>query len=116
MLGFLVLMIMLAVGITLLGTGLQRASGRRCVEGDDRAAAQLDRVESALTTLEARVDDLQEQQRFLERLLAERPEPRTLPGGAGGKRERALDPDPEEGSAGSVLFDTSASDDEAEER
>lgn len=77
MVGFLMMMILVALGVLLLAGGVERVGGRRAaVDGVELSSAQLDRIESALTSLEARVDDLQEQQRFLERLLAERPEPR----------------------------------------
>lgn len=107
--GFLLMMVVLALGILLIGGTMQRASGRRPVEGDSAVAAQLNRMESALTALEARVDDLQEQQRFLERLIADPPEPRTLPRGGAGAREAAGDGSPEEASAGGILFETGPS-------
>lgn len=71
--------------------------------------AQVERLESAIMLLESRLDEMQEQQKFLERLLAERPDPRRLgagdagdrgPSGAGQPKEAARQDD-----TGSILLD-----------
>lgn len=110
MIGFFAFMIVVILGSLVLLQGFQwLGDRRRPVDGVDRSAGRLDRMESALGALEARLDDLQEQQRFLERLLAERPQPGALPGpgdghgGGGGERE---------GSGGGILFDTKSSEEE----
>jgi hypothetical protein len=78
MLGFLIFVFTLVMGALLLAGGLQRISERRRPL-DSSSDPRFDRLESAITLLENRLDDLQEQQRFLERLLAERPDARSLP-------------------------------------
>lgn len=78
MLGFLIFVFAIAMGALLLVGGLQRINDRRRPL-DASSDPRFDRLESGLALLESRVDDLQEQQRFLERLLADRPETRQLP-------------------------------------
>lgn len=99
MVGFLAFMVIVVLGILGLVGGLQWISSRR----DERLPGvdpdRLDRMESALGSLESRLDELHDQQRFLERLLAERPERKSLeagdePAGSGG------------GDVDSILFDT----------
>lgn len=103
--GFFAFILVAALGVLALVTALQwRGGERRPMRGDrgvggaGPSPAQLDRLESALRALEARVDDLQEQQRFLERLVAERPERGALPG-----------PTEESEEAEGILFDTEPS-------
>lgn len=92
MVGFLAFMLVILVGVLILVGGLQWLSEpRKSVEGPRSAPPRVDRLESAIALLEARVDDLQEQQRFLERLLAQRPESRALPDASAG--EEATDAD-----------------------
>lgn len=92
MVGFVAFMLVVLVGVLILVGGLQwLGDPRRSVEGSRSTPPRVDRLESAIALLEARVDDLQEQQRFLERLLAQRPETRTLHGGSAG--EDATDAD-----------------------
>lgn len=79
------------------------------------SSAQLDRLESALGALEARMDDLQDQQRFLERLVAERPEPGSLPAPGGPQSTETSGPRDENeaggsGGAGSILLEREARD------
>lgn len=101
MIGFFGFMIIVVLGMLLLVSGLNDgwlSGGRRPVDGGGPSAAQLERMESALASLEARLGHLEDQQRFLERLLAERPEPRALP----------------EREVGGILFDTEKSSEEEE--
>lgn len=106
MVGFFMFVFMAVLGILVLVGGLQwlefHHDRRRSVEADADAGSRLDRMESALGALESRLDDLQEQQRFLERLLAERPERPSLP-----RRGEET-----EGGGGSILFDTDASEED----
>lgn len=100
MMGFLWLV--LFVLIVLVGLRVvadqRRRPGRVVEAGTD--PRRLERVESALASLEGRLEELQDQQRFLERLLAERRPPGALPpGSGGGEGEEGEDPD-------SILFDT----------
>ncbi|MGK7310751.1 MAG: hypothetical protein ACN0LA_00795 [Candidatus Longimicrobiales bacterium M2_2A_002] len=100
MFGFLAFVMIVVAGILALVGGLRFISasngrGRTLPEADPQ---RLDRLESALGSLEARLDELQEEQRFLERLLAERPERRAL--GRGREGGGAGSPDVD-----SVLFD-----------
>lgn len=108
MMGFFMFVIVAVLGLLALVGGLQwlefHHNRRRSVEANGDTPSRLDRMESALGALESRLDDLQEQQRFLERLLAERPERPSLP--RRGDEEQA-----EEGS-GSILFDTGASEED----
>ncbi len=78
MLGFMIFVFTIVMGALLLAGGLQRIKGERRPL-DPSSEPRFDRLESAIGLLENRLDDLQEQQRFLERLLAERPQARSLP-------------------------------------
>ena len=105
MAGFFAFVMIVVAGILALVGGLRFISGdtrRRELPGVD--PQRLDRLESALGSLEARLDEMQQQQRFLERLLAERPERRALEGGGAAEESSSS-------SVDSVLFDT----DEGEE-
>ncbi|MEJ2504108.1 MAG: hypothetical protein P8177_12490 [Gemmatimonadota bacterium] len=81
MLGFFVFIMTLVAGVLALVGGLRwlRLDGRELQSGDGVGPERLDRVETALEALEARLDELQDQQRFLERLLSERQEAPALP-------------------------------------
>lgn len=105
MMGFLVFVLTVVLGILALVGGLQWIDARdsRRVGKPVASPAQVDRVESALAGLETRLEALEEQQRFLERLLAERPDRPALPGRADRSEEEVR----------SILFDT---DREEEER
>lgn len=97
MMGFFAFMMTLVLGILVLVGGVQWIQDHRrsLVRPEDGVRGELERMESALAALESRLDDLQDQQRFLERLVAERP-------------DRALPPRPEreeDGAPDSILFD-----------
>lgn len=94
MMGFiaLILFVLIAVVGVRWAAELWRRTAPPVAPG--MGAERLERLESTLASLEARLDDLQEQQRFLERLLAKRQEPGSLPPG---REEKAVD---------SILFDT----------
>lgn len=92
---FLGLILTLVLGLLVLMAGaqwLQGAGSRRTELPPGVTPERLDRLESALAALDARLDELQEQQRFLERLLEDRPEPPSLP-------------PPGPGQPDSILFD-----------
>lgn len=93
--GFLSLLLLIFLAFVVVSSGLRFLEDRRRVEGGGPSADQLERIESALTALESRVDELQDQQHFLERLLAERPE-----------RPRLSGQPPADEATDSVLFDT----------
>ena len=100
----LVLLILVVVFGVRWTAELSRRSTRG-VEGPGPDPWRLERIESALASLERRLDEMQDQQRFLERLLAERSDPRALPpGGAAPGRTG----ESEGGGEGvdSILFDT----------
>lgn len=99
--GFFAFIMAIVFGILALIGGLQWLEVRGRTVEPTSVPPQLDRMESALASLEARLDDLQEQQRFLERLLAERPERPALSSGEDGDADA---------DAGSILFDTDAAD------
>ena len=61
---------------------------------------ELERVMEAVLALERRLDELQEQQQFLERLLVRRAENEALPPGSREARP------PEDAAPDSILFDT----------
>lgn len=108
MMGFFAFMVVVILGSLVLLQGFQwLGDRRRPVDRVDGSGARLDRMESALGALEARLDDLQEQQRFLERLLAERPRHAALPGPGDGGGDGGG-----EGSGGGILFDTQSSEEE----
>lgn len=95
---FILILILIAfiVGMKEVGGALRSRSDVRVQPGMD--PQRLDRIESALSGLERRLDEMHEQQQFLERLLAERPDPRRLRRG-----QPESDPDP---AVDSILFDT----------
>lgn len=101
MIGFVVFIMTLVVGVLVLAAGLKwlRLGGRELQSGDRVAPERLSRIETTLEALESRLEELQDQQRFLERLLADRPRARSLP-------PQRDDPDgaPEEAPT-SILFD-----------
>lgn len=107
MVGFFMFVMAVVVGVLALVGGLQwielRHDRRQSVERADPSSSRLDRLESALGGLESRLDDLQEQQRFLERLLAERPERPSLTAGDEGA---------ESDGVRSILFDTEPSEED----
>lgn len=109
MAGFLSLILLVLVVI--FGLRWMTELSRRSAAGVERGPdpRRLERVEAALASLEARLDQLQEQQRFMERLLAGRREPGTLPPGESGSA-RAGEGDAREGEGDdrvdSILFDT----------
>lgn len=99
--GFILFMFVVVVGVLLLVGGLQRLGGPRGSGDVDRVSSpNVDRLETAISMLEARVDDLQEQQRFLERLLTQRPAPPSLPGPA-----ESPGPTERDAPTGSILLD-----------
>lgn len=100
MIGFFAFVMVMLAAVVVLVAGLTGFSRRdRLGEADP---SRLDRIESALTSLESRLDEIQDQQRFLERLLAERPDDRQLgPGSDPPEPSEPSEPD-------SILFDTGA--------
>lgn len=100
MLGFFVFIMTLVLGVLALAAGVKwlRLDGRELESGDRVRPERLERIEASLELLESRLDELQDQQRFLERLLSERPEAGSLP------RGRSSPPEPEEAPR-SILFD-----------
>jgi outer membrane murein-binding lipoprotein Lpp len=105
MLGFVIFVFTIVMGALLLAGGLQRIKGDRRPLTSPSSDPRFDRLESALALLESRLDDLQEQQRFLERLLAERPETRSLPRSP---RERPAD------DSHGILFDPELAEEDRE--
>ena len=95
--GFLAFVMTLVLGILVVAGGLRWLWGNQGEALPRPDTGRFDRIESALTALESRIDDLAEQQRFLERLLEERPEQRSLDSGPAPGSEPDVD---------SVLFDT----------
>ena len=110
MIGFAAFVMTLVVGILILVGGLNLISGRGEKAVPPVDDERLSRIESALSALESRLDSLQEQQRFLERLLADRPAPKSLEAGEPEREEAAAEPGSDESSHGvdSILFDTDA--------
>lgn len=96
MIGFAAFIVILVAGILALVGGLQFFSSQRREPLPPADTGRLDRIESALSALESRLDEVQDQQRFLERLLAERPEPPSLESGAADGPDAGVD---------SILFD-----------
>lgn len=111
MVGFLVI----AALVILLLSGVVQGSrqNRSSLHSDPGLTVRLARMENALKLLESRLDSLEEQQRFIERLLRDRPGPRALPG-PNRADPPSDDPSPsdaaEPGQAGEpgVLFDVDA--------
>lgn len=104
MLGLFLFLIVIA-GVLGLAIGLQQLGvlGRRdAVPGQTPTREDFHRLLELLAGLDARLDRVEDQQLFLERLLESRPEPPALPPATGGE------PEPEteaERGVDSVLFD-----------
>lgn len=81
MIGFSLMVMTMVIGLLFLVGGLRflRARDDQRLPAPD--STRFDRLESILTSLESRIDGLEDQQRFLERLLEQRPAPRTLESG-----------------------------------
>lgn len=80
---FVMTMVILLFGL-MAGARWLRLDRRYSEPRPSVSPGQVERLESAIMLLESRLDEMQEQQKFLERLLAERPESRQLgPGEAG---------------------------------
>lgn len=122
MAGFLALVVvgLLVVLGLVAGTQWNRWERTRVDVVSPAQRERLNRLESALESLESRFAALQEQQRFLERLLEARPDPSSLPGEerpaegpAHGPAEGTDGDAPEtRSSPDSLLFDTGPGDDE----
>ena len=95
MIGFAAFLGLLAVALLALLGVLRLVGGRREIPLPPGEARRLDRLESALETLETRLEALQDEQRFLVRLLEDRGSTRTLEAGDQAPGDR---PD-------SILFD-----------
>jgi hypothetical protein len=113
MIGFMFfIMTILVIGLGILGV----AAGLKRIGGTDPrpeiAPTRLDQIETMLSSMESRLDDLHDQQRFLERLLEARPAPPAIGAGpdAGDTRPahgNAESDDSDEATPErSILFDT----------
>lgn len=103
MMGFMFLLLLLVAGLLGLLGGLHYfgiVPRRDPLPGDARTREGLHRLAESLGAIEARLDRLEDQQRFLERLLESRPERPALPA----PEEPAGGEEPERG-VDSVLFD-----------
>lgn len=104
MVGFFFFIMTVVLGVLALvwglrGLGIIGSDPAIPPAGTGVSRADLERIHDVLGALESRLDGLQEQQQFLERLLAERDRPAALPPGAAPDAH----PEPE---VDSVLFDT----------
>ena len=120
MFGLLIWMIVLVVlvfgvaaGLRFMGVGAPGQPAPGALTRED-----LHRLEEALGGLEARLDRLEDQQRFVERLLERRPEPGALPPPGSSRPEPATGAERGEGAGGegqrgvdSVLFDVERGED-----
>lgn len=95
---FIMTIVVIGMGILGVAAGLKRLNAPAEPE---LGSARLDQIETALSAMESRLDDLQDQQRFLERLLEERPETPSL--GPGGSDDDDTADTPADRS---ILFDT----------
>ena len=89
--GVVLLALVIVVGI--LGVEWIRANKAAVPSGRSEDPERLEQLETALSSLESRLGELEDQQRFLERLLEERPDPTALPA-------------PEQDTQESILFET----------
>ena len=99
------LFLMVIVVVLGLATGLHHLGllpRRDAVPGQGPTREDFHRMQELLAALDARLDRLEDQQLFLERLLESRPERPSLPPGR--DAEPAPESDPERG-VDSVLFD-----------
>lgn len=109
MLGLFMFVVMLAAVLGLVA-GLQHLGvlhRRDAVPGQSPTREDFHRLQELLTGLEARLDRVEDQQLFLERLLERRPERPALPPGQGGEPEPEGEP---ERGVDSVLFDVERGD------
>lgn len=106
MIGFVFFFLVLVLGALGLVAGLQALGilpPRQAPPGERPARETFHRLEEALAALESRLDRVEDQQRFLERLLEARPDPARL-GPGGGRQEQ------DAAGADSVLFDVEKGD------
>ena len=105
------LFLMVIVVVLGLATGLRHLGILHrpdAVPGQGPTREDFHRMQELLAALDARLDRLEDQQLFLERLLESRPERTALPSGPG--VEPAPEADPERG-VDSVLFDVERGED-----
>lgn len=104
--GFLAFLIVVALFVLVLSGVVQWPGDRRTsLNTDPGIAVRLARMENSLRLLESRLDSLEDQQQFLERLLSDRPEQRALPTPGPGEGSPA-EPTPADDTAEtSILFD-----------
>lgn len=105
MIGFSLFILAVLVGVLGLSAGLRFLgviSPREAAPGDLAGREALQRIQEALAGLDSRLDRLEDQQRFLERLLESRPPAPGLPPGEAPVQEDESIGDPPETS---VLFD-----------
>lgn len=78
--GFLWVLLAVAVVLLVLNGALQWPGSRpSSPRADPEVTVRLARIENALRLLESRLDSVEQQQQFLERLLSDRADSRTLP-------------------------------------
>ena len=109
MIGFAFFVLVVVAGVLALVGGLRRlgvVEPREPAVRDGPGREDLLRLEEALAALDGRLDRLEDQQRFLERLLEARPEAPALP------RSPAAEASAPEsrGAADSILFDVEPGD------
>lgn len=103
MFGFMLMMVLLVLAALGLAVALQRGGvlpRRDDLRGEGATREDLHRLQETLAALDARLDRLEDQQRFLEGLLEARPERPALPP----VDSATGDEEPERG-VDSVLFD-----------
>lgn len=95
--GFAAVLVVVAIVLLVLNGALQWPGSRQgTLRADPEVTVRLARIENTLRLLESRLDSVEEQQQFLERLLSDRADSRALP-----PSDRPEDGD----DSSSILFD-----------
>lgn len=107
--GFTAFVLTIVLGILGIALGVRLLRGGRGSAAPRIDDGRLERLEGALSSLESRVEELQDQQRFVEKLLSDRASPRSLGSGSGpARREGASEGEAVGDGDGpdSILFET----------
>lgn len=102
MIGFVGALVIVALVLLVLNGALQWPGSRQgSLRPDPEVTVRLARIENTLRLLESRLDSVEEQQQFLERLLSDRADPRALPP----SDPPASEPPGDTEDSSSILFD-----------
>lgn len=102
--GFVAALVAVAIVLLILNGALQWPGSRQAsLRSDPEVTVRLARIERALRLLESRLDSVEEHQRFLDRLISDRADTRSLP---------PPDRPDEDDRSDSILFDVDQTEEE----